>query len=321
MGATDAAQEPLARAERVSFWKVKFVNDVPENGSTPLVTGALSVYGDRLSLVGEPGNVSTFVRSLARGSLTVEREWPLDQIDRAVSWPCGTLVDDFDMLVITLVNGDSFGFMPMLTWKKEEKKRNIAEVREVWRQLHKLLGARGKVKDVDSLAALQRTMGIAPKSPYELALPPVSAPQERRQKLSLDFGAVPRAAILKGKGSQSAEGMTYRLNGRVYTDSRTLRSEPVWQVSDDVRVWRDAFGEPVLDVYTQIPTFDVYDREWDGALHEYLCFDGKDVDLVVTRGGYNLAYIEVYHGLKRAPAALRAWLERMGMPTGSVTWL
>ena len=73
-----------------------------------------------------------------------------------------------------------------------------------------------------------------------------------------------------------------------------LWEKDIEQLSENIFLGQDAFGEQVLKIYTQVPTFDSGDREWDSKVLEYLFFDGRAVNLVVLNGGYRIASLTFY---------------------------
>lgn len=116
------------------------------------------------------------------------------------------------------------------------------------------------------------------------------------------------------------EGFCYSYNGRTYCDVESFRKEHVETLSEDVKITRDTYGEKVLKKYTEIPTFDSGDREWDSDRIEILMFDGKNVNMVVMRGGYCIASLTFYTKLLTADAQMKPLFEKLGWPTDSVEW-
>jgi len=76
----------------------------------------------------------------------------------------------------------------------------------------------------------------------------------------------------------------------------------------------------VLRGYTEIPTFDSGDREWDSAEIEFLMFDGRNIHLIVLRGGYSIAYLTFYEKLLTADARMKPIFEKLGWPMDGITW-
>lgn len=110
------------------------------------------------------------------------------------------------------------------------------------------------------------------------------------------------------------DGYTYSYNGRTYQDVQPFTTEPIEQLSENVSIARDTFGDMVLKRYTKIPTFDSSDREWDSAEIEYLMFDGKDIHLIIMHGGYRIAYLIFYEKLLTADAWMKPIFEKLGWP-------
>ena len=70
----------------------------------------------------------------------------------------------------------------------------------------------------------------------------------------------------------------------------------------------------------QIPTFDSSDREWDSKELEFLFSDGKNIHLVVMRGGYRIARLTFYVNLLSADRRLKPVFEKLGWSTDGVSW-
>lgn len=124
----------------------------------------------------------------------------------------------------------------------------------------------------------------------------------------------------KKRSSDGMDGYTYSFNGRTYQDVRPFTTETMEKLSENVSIARDAFGEMVLRRYTKIPTFDSGDREWDSAEIEYLMFDGKDIHLIIMRGGYRIAYLTFYEKLLTADARMKPIFEKLGWPVIDIEW-
>lgn len=114
-----------------------------------------------------------------------------------------------------------------------------------------------------------------------------------------------------GRG-RDVRGTVYLLNQKEYTDISALNCRRLCEIGKDVFLCEDAYGNKVLCCHRDIPTFDSADREWDSWLDEYLIYDGKQVNLVVGRGGYRIARLTVYEELLEADPGLYAYLERLG---------
>lgn len=117
-----------------------------------------------------------------------------------------------------------------------------------------------------------------------------------------------------------ADGFVYDFNGRGYQDVESLWKETLEEIYPDVRIGMDAYGERVLRAYTDIPTFDSSDREWDSRMEEYLFYDGKQIHLVVLRGGYRIAKLIFYTNLLTADVRMKPTLEKMGWPVSQICW-
>lgn len=116
------------------------------------------------------------------------------------------------------------------------------------------------------------------------------------------------------------DGYTYSFNGRTYKDIQAFTTATIEKLSENVSIARDTFGDMVLRRYTEIPTFDSSDREWNSAEIEYLMFDGKDIHLIVMGGGYRIAHLIFYEKLLTADARIKPVFEKLGWPMDGITW-
>ena len=116
------------------------------------------------------------------------------------------------------------------------------------------------------------------------------------------------------------DGYTYTFNGRTYHDIQELRKPIIKKLTENVGIAKDAFGEKVLRRYTEIPTFDSGDREWDSEEIEYLIFDGKDIHLVIMRGGYRIAHLIFFEKLLTADARMKPIFKKLGWPMDGIVW-
>ena len=117
------------------------------------------------------------------------------------------------------------------------------------------------------------------------------------------------------------DGYAYSFNGRAYTDVKAFTTPTIERLSSNISIAKDTHGEMVLRRYTEIPTFDSSDREWDSAEIEYLFYDGRDIHLVVMRGGYRIAQLTFYERLLTADASIKPIFEKLGWSTDSIAWI
>lgn len=113
---------------------------------------------------------------------------------------------------------------------------------------------------------------------------------------------------------------SYTLNGKSYTGVSCLNVKENEEIGDQIYIREDQYGSKVLCVVTDIPTFDSGDREWDSYMTEYLMFDGRDINLIVKRGGYKIASLTFYTKLTAADVELKDCLERLGFPVEQIEW-
>ena len=144
----------------------------------------------------------------------------------------------------------------------------------------------------------------------------MKVPVNGQKNLQLVFGATEDHRAFQ----KSLDGCTYTLNGRKYQDVESLWREPVEELCKNVEITTDDYGQKVLKTYTQIPTFDSSDREWDSKELEFLFSDGKNIHLVVMRGGYRIARLTFYVNLLSADSRLKPVFEKLGWSTDGVSW-
>jgi len=142
------------------------------------------------------------------------------------------------------------------------------------------------------------------------------APDGGNHKIKLTF----RSTYTKRKFGSGMDGYTYSFHGRTYRDVASLRVAPLEEIFENVYLTADAYGEKVLRTYTQIPTFDSGDREWDSMELEYLFYDGKHIHLVVMRGGYRIAKLTFYEKLLTADTRMKPVFEKLGWPMDDIVW-
>ena len=144
----------------------------------------------------------------------------------------------------------------------------------------------------------------------------LKVPVYGEKQIRLEFRSTER----KDSFARGLDGYQYCFNGRTYQDVESLWQEPVEDLCKNVQITRDIYGERVLKTYTQIPTFDSSDREWDSKELEFLFFDGKHIHLVVMRGGYRIARLTFYKQLLSADARMKPVFEKLGWPMDGIAW-
>lgn len=203
-----------------------------------------------------------------------------------------------------------------------------------------------RYSDLDVLVAqrMENLNTLDAQKLYRLAVTPLLV--ERKKKLMAEFvkmekeldNPLPYTLNLSVNGQEAnmllgfqnrhiksngggMDGYTYSYNGRTYQDVQPFTTEPIEKLSENVSIARDVFGDMVLKRYTKIPTFDSSDREWDSVEIEYLMFDGKDINLIIMRGGYRIAYLTFYEKLLTADARMKPIFEKLGWPLNGIRWI
>lgn len=192
--------------------------------------------------------------------------------------------------------------------KMEELGLNDAN--EIYGIIVKPLLDKRKQELMDAFAQMARELDNP--LPYTLKIPV----NDQETAPTLGF----RKRYKKRKLWNGMEGYTYSFNGRTYKDIQAFSTATIEMLSDNVSIARDTFGDMVLRRRTEIPTFDSGDREWDSAEIEYLMFDGKDIHLIVMRGGYHIAHLIFFEKLLTADARMKPIFKKLGWPEDNITW-
>ena len=143
------------------------------------------------------------------------------------------------------------------------------------------------------------------------------APDGSSHKFRLEFQAEDNVF----SWNSSLDGYIYCFNGRIYRDVESLWKEPEEDIAKNVQIVTDVYGEKVLKTYTQIPTFDSGDREWDSKRLEFLFFDGKNIHLVLLKGGYRIASLTFYKNLLSADVRMKPVFEKLGWSMPEIGWI
>ena len=93
------------------------------------------------------------------------------------------------------------------------------------------------------------------------------------------------------------------------------------QLSEDVSIGMDIYGEKVLKTYESIPTFDSGDREWHSKFLCFLFFDGTEIHLVTMSGGYRIGQLNFYEKLLSADIRMKPIFDKLGWPMDHIVWV
>ena len=187
---------------------------------------------------------------------------------------------------------------------------NTLDAREQYRLAVKPLLDEQKQKLMKAFAEMEKE--LKNPLPYTLKVP------VEGQETALTLGFQKR--YKKSKPFEGMDGYTYSFNGRTYTDVRPFQTPVIERLSANVSIARDAFGDMVLRRRTEIPTFDSGDREWDSTELEFLMFDGKDIHLIIMRGGYRIAHLIFFEKLLTADERMQPLFEKLGWPMDGIAW-
>ena len=105
------------------------------------------------------------------------------------------------------------------------------------------------------------------------------------------------------------QNCAYRVRDRAFTDLSFLEGDVIRELADDMDIRLHEDGTRFVFSYTDIPTFDSGDREWDSMAHIALYRDEKGVNLLHCRHGYRIPQIEVCLGLTNTVPEVTEWLE------------
>ena len=208
----------------------------------------------------------------------------------------------------TIKQLDQFSDLDVLVAQRMEG-LNAVDVQEQYLLAVKPLLNEQKQKLMAEFAEMEKELNNP--LPYTLKIP------LNGQKMELMLGFQKR---YKKHSWGGMDGYTYSFNGRTYKDIQAFRTPCIEKLSENVSIARDTFGDLVLRRYTDIPTFDSGDREWDSEELEYLMFDGKDIHLIIMRGGYRIAHLIFFEKLLTADAWMKPIFEKLGWPTNGIRW-
>ena len=210
----------------------------------------------------------------------------------------------------TIKQLDQYSGLDALVAQRMESLNTVA-VQEQYRLAVKPLLDEQKQKLMAAFVEMEKE--LYEPLPYTFKIPL----DDRETALTLGF----KKRYKKRDAWKGMDGYTYSFNGRSYTDVRAFQTKAIEMLSDNVSIARDTFGDMVLRRRTEIPTFDSGDREWDSTELEFLMFDGKDIHLIVLRGGYSIAYLTFYEKLLTADARMKPIFEKLGWPKDNITWI
>ena len=188
---------------------------------------------------------------------------------------------------------------------------NSVDVQEQYRLAVKPLFDEQKQKLMAAFVEMAKELDEP--QPYTFKIPL----DNRETALSLGF----QKRYKKRDAWKGMDGYTYSFNGRSYTDVRAFQTKAIENLSEDVSIAKDTYGNMVLRRYTEIPTFDSGDREWDSAEIEFLMFDGRDIHLIVLRGGYHIAHLIFFEKLLTADSRMKPIFKKLGWPVDNITWI
>ena len=135
------------------------------------------------------------------------------------------------------------------------------------------------------------------------------------------YSMIFQTACRKNNRCGGMDGYTYSFNSRSYRDVDSLWAESIEELTKNISIGMDQFGEKVLRIHYSIPTFDSGDRQWDSKRQLYLMCDGKDIHLVIMNGGYQIARLTFFEKLLTADARMKPLFEKLGWPMNNIVWI
>ena len=103
----------------------------------------------------------------------------------------------------------------------------------------------------------------------------------------------------------------YSVMGRVFKDLEFAQGEVITRINNHYSICRYPDGKKFLFFSEDIPTFDEFDREYDGTRYISIYRDGEKnkFNLITCRFGYKITSIKIYLGLNESFISLAKYLD------------
>ncbi|MCD8049066.1 MAG: hypothetical protein LUG52_05590 [Clostridia bacterium] len=129
-------------------------------------------------------------------------------------------------------------------------------------------------------------------------------------------------------GKTTLDEQVYNVGGKQFKGDEPTRGELKEVLFEGyehhMAIKEDKFGDRVIYEYVAVPTFDSGDSMWDSYRKYALVFDGESIDLVLFKGGYRIARIEIYTKLISAGADFKKYAEKLNYPKevwDNINWI
>lgn len=103
----------------------------------------------------------------------------------------------------------------------------------------------------------------------------------------------------------------YSVLGRVFKDLDFAQGEVITRINNQYSIRQYSDGKKFLFFSEDIPTFDEFDREYDGTRHIAIYRDGEKnkFNLITCRFGYKITSIKIYLELNESFISLAKYLD------------
>lgn len=110
---------------------------------------------------------------------------------------------------------------------------------------------------------------------------------------------------------ESLSGCSYSVLGRVFKDLDFAHGEVITRINNQYSIRQYSDGKKFLFFSEDIPTFDEFDREYDGTRHIAIYRDGEKnkFNLITCRFGYKITSIKIYLELNESFISLAKYLD------------
>ena len=128
------------------------------------------------------------------------------------------------------------------------------------------------------------------------------------KRYALSFKAAYR---ITHNDSDGLKDCVYSVNGREMKDLSFAEGSTANVYSKDIEMRVSDDKVKFLYFYNDIPTFDSYDRIWDGDEYIVIYKDSKGIELIKCRFGYRVGNIDIYRGLESSKPELSEWTDKL----------
>lgn len=132
-------------------------------------------------------------------------------------------------------------------------------------------------------------------------------PSKTNREYELKFD---RVYTIREKDPDKDFSCDYRVEDRLFTndsfiEGNTLKNFP----KDGFELRQHPDGWQFLYIYRKIPTFDEFDKKWDGHLHIAVYRDGNHINLLSCKHGFRTAGVKIFLNMHYPEIFLEKYLE------------